>query len=90
MIKIRSINNANPTAFMAFSIFGFIFFFLIASMIKKNTLPPSHAGNGKIFINPRFKLKYAIKYKTDSALVFAASPTIEYTPIGPDSAFSDN
>ena len=74
---------------IAFSIFGFIFFFLIASIIKSITLPPSNAGKGSIFINPKFILKYAVRYRIDSTLVCLASPTTEYIPIGPDNALSD-
>ena len=44
--SISRIISAKPTRFIQFTIAGFIFLRMTASMIRIKTLPPSNAGNG--------------------------------------------
>ena len=61
---------------------------LIFSTNIKNTLPPSNAGKGNIFIIPTFNDKYAVIYnkKLNAApnLYVNVLPMTWYIPTGPD------
>ena len=51
---------------MVFSTFGLGFFFVIASYIKKASLPPSSAGRGSKLTKPMLTLKKAARDKIDN------------------------
>lgn len=84
---IKIINNINPIPLIILSTFSGTFFLVIFSIIRRNALPPSNAGNGSKFINPTFIDKYAVKYKSNNILPLAI-PTTEYIPTGPDTALN--
>ena len=71
------------------SLFGSIFFPLIASIPSISNLPPSSAGIGSKFNIPKFKLITAPIYIRFIIPILAASETIPITPTGPATEFSN-
>lgn len=61
--KIKAIKIAIPTVWIHLSTSGFTLLLVTASKIKKNSLPPSRAGKGRMLITAKFKDKSATKFK---------------------------
>ena len=85
--NISTISKTKNTVWIVFSTLGLTLLPFIFSIIKNNICPPSNAGIGSKLIKPTLTLINAKSDKTDIKPVFAAVPTIEKIPTGPDNNF---
>ena len=85
----RPSKRISPVAFIIPSTFTGNLFFVTISTAKVISLPPSSAGIGRRFINPRFMLIRSVILRSDATPARAASPIALDIPTGPETAESE-